>query len=231
MSLLGLMVIGVTAAYGSQTSQPKMNGKLKVTTLSPEEICYTGKPYSKELGAYVFNYRNYDPQTSRWTTPDPSGFPDGANNQVYTATPTTDFDPNGWDVQDYTEDKFQVDSKHNWDVKAQFTVTFTPTSAPIAGGNARATGDGDNTDSGKTYSFADGSIVIDPSLAQLMTDSSTGKHYWDFSVRFYATYKVSTQSTTSIVGDFFGLPSVCDSTHTFSIQVEQTYHITTHEFE
>jgi len=85
MSLLGLMVIGVTAAYGSQTSQPKMNGKLKVTTLSPEEICYTGKPYSKELGVYVFNYRNYDPQTSRWTTPDPSGFPDGANNNIYIA--------------------------------------------------------------------------------------------------------------------------------------------------
>ncbi len=34
-----------------------MNGKLRVTTLSPEEIRYTGKPYSKALGAYVFNAR------------------------------------------------------------------------------------------------------------------------------------------------------------------------------
>ena len=83
MSLLGLLVIGATAAYGSQTEQPKMNGKLKVTTLSPEEIRYTGKPYNKELGAYVFNYRNYDPQIGRWTTPDASGFPDGANNEIY----------------------------------------------------------------------------------------------------------------------------------------------------
>ena len=39
MSLLGLLVMGVAAAYGSQTNQPQMNGKLKVTTLSPEEIC------------------------------------------------------------------------------------------------------------------------------------------------------------------------------------------------
>jgi len=96
ISLLGLLVIGVTAAYGTQASQPRMNGKLKVTTLAPEEICYTGKPYSKELGAYVFNYRNYDPQTSRWTTPDPSGFPNWANNYLYSNCPVNGTDPNGF---------------------------------------------------------------------------------------------------------------------------------------
>jgi RHS repeat-associated protein len=60
-----------------------MNGKLKVTTLSPEEIRYTGKPYSEALRAYVFTYRNYSPETNRWTTPDTKGFPDGANNRCY----------------------------------------------------------------------------------------------------------------------------------------------------
>jgi len=104
MSLLGLLVMGVAAAYGSQTNQPQMNGKLKVTTLSPEEICYTGKPYSKELGAYVFNHRNYDPQTSRWTTPDPSGFPDGANNRLYVNNASTHcYDSSGFDMAAITE--------------------------------------------------------------------------------------------------------------------------------
>ena len=60
-----------------------MNGRLKVATLSPDEIRYTGKPYNKELGTYVFSARSYDPQTNRWTTSDPSGFPDGANNYLY----------------------------------------------------------------------------------------------------------------------------------------------------
>ncbi len=72
-----------------------MNGKLRVTTLSPEEIRYTGKPYSRALGAYVFNARAYDAATSRWTTPDPSGFPDGVNNRVYAATPTFQMDADG----------------------------------------------------------------------------------------------------------------------------------------
>jgi len=37
-------------------------------------------------------------QMNRWTTVDPSGFPDGANNRVYAATPTSEFDPNGFAV-------------------------------------------------------------------------------------------------------------------------------------
>ncbi len=71
------------------------NGRLRVTTLAPEDIRYTGKPYSKALGAYVFNAREYDPQLSRWTTADPSGFPDGVNNRAYTSRPINDCDSTG----------------------------------------------------------------------------------------------------------------------------------------
>jgi RHS repeat-associated protein len=46
-------------------------------------VFFTGKPYDADLGAYLFNYRSYDPALCRWTTQDPSGFPDGANNWVY----------------------------------------------------------------------------------------------------------------------------------------------------
>ncbi len=45
---------------------------------------FTGKPYDADLGGYVFKYRTYDPHLGRWTTPDPSGFPDGANGYGYT---------------------------------------------------------------------------------------------------------------------------------------------------
>ena len=47
------------------------------------EYFYTGKSYDVDLGAYTFQFRNYDPGLKRWTSVDPSGFPDGANNQIY----------------------------------------------------------------------------------------------------------------------------------------------------
>jgi RHS repeat-associated protein len=44
---------------------------------------YTGKPYLASAGGYAFKYRNYQPELARWTSEDPSGFPDGANNILY----------------------------------------------------------------------------------------------------------------------------------------------------
>jgi len=40
-------------------------------------------------------YRSYDPEISRWTTCDPSGFPNGLNNSIFTNKPTSSFDPDG----------------------------------------------------------------------------------------------------------------------------------------
>lgn len=40
-------------------------------------------------------FRNYDPELSRWTSFDPSGFPDGPNNLIYAPTPTIAIDPLG----------------------------------------------------------------------------------------------------------------------------------------
>jgi len=95
LSLIGLLAISTGSGHANEIEPSKMNGKLKVTTLSPEEIRYTGKPYSKELGAYVFNYRNFDPEMSRWTSADPSGFPDGANSQIYAPIPINQLDSKG----------------------------------------------------------------------------------------------------------------------------------------
>ena len=57
---------------------------------------YTGKPYVEESGSYAFKFRQYDPELSRWTSADPSGFPDGANQWTYIANHVgMGFDPDG----------------------------------------------------------------------------------------------------------------------------------------
>ena len=56
---------------------------------------FTGKPYDKDLQAYVFPNRDYDPSIKRWRTSDPSGYPDGINNQFYAVIPTIGLDPLG----------------------------------------------------------------------------------------------------------------------------------------
>jgi RHS repeat-associated protein len=56
---------------------------------------YTGKISDADAGGYLFKYRNYNPEMSRWTTVDPSGFPDGANGSCYAPIPTFGLDSNG----------------------------------------------------------------------------------------------------------------------------------------
>ena len=44
---------------------------------------FTGKPYLPATATYAFKYRDFAPSLARWTSEDPSGFPDGANSSVY----------------------------------------------------------------------------------------------------------------------------------------------------
>ena len=60
---------------------------------------YTGKPFDSSSGSYLFKYRSYDPEFSRWTSADPSGFPDGANNQHYSPNPFSEFDWQGLETK------------------------------------------------------------------------------------------------------------------------------------
>ena len=53
---------------------------------------YTGKPFLSETGSYGFMFRQHDPEHCRWTTIDPSGFPDGANNNIYVINPICQMD-------------------------------------------------------------------------------------------------------------------------------------------
>jgi len=52
-------------------------------TAPQESTFYTGKPYLASSSSYAFKYRAYNPEMARWTSEDPSGFPDGANNKFY----------------------------------------------------------------------------------------------------------------------------------------------------
>jgi RHS repeat-associated protein len=53
------------------------------TTATGDHAFYTGKPYIESTGNYAFKYRSYNPELARWTSEDPSGFPDGANAYCY----------------------------------------------------------------------------------------------------------------------------------------------------
>ena len=66
-----------------------------VPTANEQSSFFTGKPFDAASGTYLFKYRSYSPDVARWTSADPSGFPDGANNMIYAPVPTHGFDPLG----------------------------------------------------------------------------------------------------------------------------------------
>jgi RHS repeat-associated protein len=66
-----------------------------VSAIRDSQFFFTGKPYLEEPGTYAFRFRSYDPELSRWTSADPSGFPDGANQNKYFPNPLSAIDFQG----------------------------------------------------------------------------------------------------------------------------------------
>jgi len=112
---------------------------------------FTGKPYDKDLGAFVFPFRNYDSKNVRWFSVDPSGFPDGSNPHFYACNPLTQIDPfglvkysiingeNTWveynfivDVWTCTSTSFTYTNSHGDTVSASITSTIGTDAASIA---------------------------------------------------------------------------------------------------
>ena len=76
---------------------------------------YTGKPYDADLGEYTFAFRNYSPQINRWSTFDPSGFPDGANNSLYVNNGCLiGIDPDGLDFLVYRGGQLEHWDGNGW---------------------------------------------------------------------------------------------------------------------
>ena len=77
-----------------------------------EGVRFTGKPFIKELGNYVFHHRLYSPETNRWTVADPTGFPDGVNNYSYVnGNPIAIIDPQGTEEVTLMTEKAKVEVK------------------------------------------------------------------------------------------------------------------------
>jgi RHS repeat-associated protein len=73
-------------------------------TATHETRFYTGKPYLASSGNYAFKFRSYNPELARWTSEDPSGFPDGANQNRYAPSPTRELDYEGLVTLAVTDD-------------------------------------------------------------------------------------------------------------------------------
>jgi RHS repeat-associated protein len=87
-----------------------------------ETAFYTGKPYLASSGDYAFKYRSYNPELARWTSEDPSGFPDGANASIYAPSPTHEFDYLGLKTQTITDG--------SWAFSMIYTLSFDWNTAP-----------------------------------------------------------------------------------------------------
>ena len=95
---------------------------VRSSALDVPSAFYTGKPYVESTGSYAFKYRSYNPELVRWTSEDPSGFPDGANQLVFAPCPTSEYDPDGLDTQ-----TFNANYDSSWtavNVNSYATITF-----------------------------------------------------------------------------------------------------------
>ena len=89
-----LSLLAATGLMAKSQSKDEIPG----VAAQPTSYFYTGKPYDADLGSFTFNFRNYDPEMHRWTSADPSGFPDGANNWIYAPNVMSALDLQGLEV-------------------------------------------------------------------------------------------------------------------------------------
>lgn len=92
IAVISILGVATTSHARRAGAEPIMNGKLEVHAMEAQEYSYTGRPFDAKSGGYVFAFRSYDPTTARWSSIDPSGFPDGSNNSAYRPTPTNSLD-------------------------------------------------------------------------------------------------------------------------------------------
>jgi RHS repeat-associated protein len=172
-----------------------------------ETAFYTGKPYLASSGSYAFRYRSYSPHVARWTSEDPSGFPDGANCSFYAPTPTNGIDPLGLNT---------------------VTVTGTPDSDTTSGAKFNILIREEAHQIGETIA---GKFIVDWSVDETMSGWVVQHVQWDFSGIFNdsddSLYSSSTPPTPSYweawrvnqgsvmyeAGDLFQTQSFPQSTH------------------
>jgi RHS repeat-associated protein len=107
---------------------------------------FTGKPYDGDLGAHVFPFRNYRSDSGRWTSADPSGFPDGVNGHYYASGLLNEVDPLGlWTVQQSAGQNFSTAAPTTGNDSPTFSIYYYLWSinggitSSVAGGGGSAT--------------------------------------------------------------------------------------------
>ncbi len=89
---------------------------------------FTGKIYVGELEAFLFPNRLYSATSSRWTSSDSSGFPDGTNSRSYVSgDPLSKLDPSGLSEVDYPDTTL---TPGTYEIKVQVKVTWDTDNAP-----------------------------------------------------------------------------------------------------
>lgn len=83
------------AEMAAKSESDPSTSDVRSSTLDVPTAFYTGKPYIESSGSYAFKCRSYNPELARWTSEDPSGFPDGANASSYAPIPTFGIDYGG----------------------------------------------------------------------------------------------------------------------------------------
>ncbi len=90
-------ISGKKPAFMDEQQLAAMRAEAASKTIKETEnsAFFTGRPYLASIDEYAFKYRNYKSGISRWTSEDPSGFPDGANSSIYAPVPTAEIDWQG----------------------------------------------------------------------------------------------------------------------------------------
>jgi RHS repeat-associated protein len=157
----------------------------------PSTQFYTGKPYVADAGGYIYKYRTYNPEMSRWTSADPSGFPDGVNNQVYAPNAKSQLDSDGlkvWQLEMTTTGNLTSSDPgqaYGWSgsvavgsntLEGIGTVDVsiapnTPSSSATMSGYAVATYDGTSVDISQSYNVSIDSSTGDITITGSGTDN------------------------------------------------------------
>lgn len=115
-----------------------------------EGALFTGKPFVKELRAFVFKHRSFSPRMIRWGSVDPAGYPDGKNNYAYVGgDPLTRYDAMGlaqatltahWEATvDQTSYSGDAETLFNYEFQDDENGVSRLDSHSLAGGNNGAT--------------------------------------------------------------------------------------------
>jgi RHS repeat-associated protein len=117
----------IAKADAAQAAQAAQAASSRPSTIDSLTAFYTGKPYLAESGSYAFKYREYNPEMNRWTTVDPSGFPDGANNRVYVNNSVlTHIDNNGCQIADLNFSGDVLTAVVDWNIAETYAQLADP---------------------------------------------------------------------------------------------------------